>query len=220
MQFSADSTLYDASTTIPEPPSPGFGSRESGLMLAGLLAIKPTAMSLPARLVSERGIVAHDNVYALGALMTILSTPTRSRDGCRRTCQRLGAAAGGFRWRFEAPYLHESLIKACRAIMATGEDDCSFLFKHRCADCVGGLSQFADQVSLRQVPDFYPPIGSARYYPRVVELQRCHAVIVCCQAVDRCVCLKRPNADGAVGSACHKGIAAELELAYEGGVAL
>ncbi len=71
-----------------------------------------------------------------------------------------------------------------------------------------------------QIPDLDAAVRAAGHDTGFVELQAGDAVVVRGEAVDGRLVVERPDAHGAVGAAGDEDVAAHLELADEGGVAL
>lgn len=94
------------------------------------------------------------------------------------------------------------------------------LFKGNAPDRFRRLRQLAQLLSGAQVPDLDAPIAATADDARVVELQASHAVVMRGETVDGPHLRQGPHSYRTVGTAGHERIAAHLELADEGGVAL
>lgn len=113
-----------------------------------------------------------------------------------------------------ATYLHYGLAAS------TCHDHRLLLLEHYSPHCLRRLAEFAYESSLPQIPNLDATITTAGYDPSVVKLKACDAVIMCCQAVDGLVFIKRPHAHGSVGATGYKDITAHLQLADERSVTL
>ena len=110
------------------------------------------------------------------------------------------------RW-CKIPHLHDS------PPAPTCHDDTPLALERDSPHCFGRLAQFPYQVSVAGVPDLDAAVRATADDARGVELERCDAVVVRGETVDRAVGEEGPDAHGAVGATGYEGVSAELQLA-------
>ena len=94
------------------------------------------------------------------------------------------------------------------------------MFEIDSPDGFTGFSEFPYGCPRCNFKEFHVSVITARDEESIVELETCDAIVMSADTVESFECGEGEDDDAAVGTAGNEGVAEELKLADEGGVAL